>query len=544
MSDPSSMHDFEDIDEVEGAETRREPAPARVPGAPSVPNPAAIGNPKEDLASLDGLERHLYAHRYAEIGIDCYGPSIDPANATADRGEAQAILKEEDQALLCSAGTGALLDRLASESSLLSPTQRAQVRVLRRDRDRLVGVPAQKQSALTRLLAESDQVWHKAKAENDWASFEPYLDRVVAAMREIASLRDPSRDPYDVWLDEFEPGTDRAFYDNFFAEVKGAVVPLYAEIRKRGWQPDRSVIEGHFDERRQWELAHDLMALEGLDPDVMFLTSTEHPYSDALTTNYAIIAAHVYPDDVVSNVYTMLHEGGHALYETGVNPAFNYTSLKGGTSMGMHEGQSRFFENYVGRDRAFAPRLLEVMARHFRGQLGRVTPNQFYLATNRAEGQPIRTEADELTYPLHILVRYEIEQALFSGEAKAADVPALWGKKYHDYLGVEVKDDTHGALQDSHWSDGLLGYFPTYALGGAFGAQLRHQMIVEGMDWDAVLGSGDLAPIREWLRDRVWQWGRAKDSGQIIQDACGEPFSARYYVEYLDEKFSDIYGLR
>ena len=212
--------------------------------------------------------------------------------------------------------------------------------------------------------------------------------------------------------------------------------------------------------------------------------------------------------------------------------------------MGMHEGQSRFFENFVGRDRAFAPRLLEVMAQHFRGQLGRVTPNQFYLATNRAEGQPIRTEADELTYPLHILVRYEIEQALFSGEAKAADVPALWRKKYHDYLGVDVKDDTHGALQDSHWSDGLLGYFPTYALGGAFGAQLRHQMIVEGMDWDSVLDSGDLAPIREWLRDRVWQWGRAKDSGQIIQDACGEPFSARYYVEYLDEKFSDIYGLR
>jgi carboxypeptidase Taq len=306
---------------------------------------------------------------------------------------------------------------------------------------------------------------------------------------------------------------------------------------------DRSVVEGRFDVNRQWELARDLMDLEGLDPKVMFLTHTEHPYSDALTTNYAIIAAHPIEEDVSSNVFTMLHEGGHALYECGVNPAFNYTSLKGGTSSGMHEAQSRFFENYVGRSRAFAPHLISIMGRHFRGQLGHVTANQFYLATNKVEGSLIRTEADELTYPLHVLIRYEIEQMLFSGQCKAADVPGIWNEKYKAYLGVTVPDDAHGALQDTHWACGDIGYFPTYALGGAYGAQLRHQMIAEGLDWEATLASGDLAPIREWLRSRIWRFGRSRDAGELIESACGEPFSPTYYTDYLSEKFSSLYNL-
>lgn len=507
--------------------------------------PAVLINPKTDIAALAELERHLYAHRYAQIGIACYGSSIDPAAAAADRGEAQAILEEEDQALLCSPETGAMLERLSLPhvAELLTPTQAAEVKVLKRDRARLVDVPGEVQGAFTRLVSESDDVWRRAKAANDWESFEPYLDRVVHQMVDIAGFRDPQRNPYDVWLDDFEHGTDRAFYDAFFAQVKGVVVPLLAEIASKGWQPDRSVIEGKFDEGRQWELARDLMDLEGLDKRTVFLTSTEHPFSDALTTNYGIIAAHVYPEDVISNVFTMLHEGGHALYETGVDPSYDYTVLKGGTSSGIHEAQSRFFENYVGRSRAFAPHLLAAMAKHFRGQLGRVTPNQFYQATNRAEGTPVRVEADELTYPLHILIRYEIEQELFSGEATAADVPTLWKQRYKDYLGVDVVDYTHGCLQDTHWADGLFGYFPTYALGGAYGAQMRHRMIDEGMDFEGLLAQGDLSPISAWLKDRIWKYGRSKDPDELIASACGEPFDARYYTDYLVEKFSALYGL-
>ena len=205
--------------------------------------------------------------------------------------------------------------------------------------------------------------------------------------------------------------------------------------------------------------------------------------------------------------------------------------------------QSRFFENYVGRSEAFSAPLLAVLRKHFPGQFGRVTARQLYLATNRVEAQPIRTEADELTYPLHILVRYEIERDLLHGEATAADVPALWTEKYRQYLGIDVPNDATGALQDTHWSGGMIGYFPTYALGGAYGAQLRHAMIAEGMDWDGTLASGDLRRIRNWLREHIWKYGRAKDPAELIADACGEPFDVTYYTDYLVEKYSAIYGL-
>ncbi len=514
-----------------------------LPGMPAAVNPAGVPNPKADLASLDELERHLYAHRYAQIGMSCYGATIDPAAATADRGEALAILQEEDQALLCSPETGALLERLSAATALLTPQQAAQVRILQRDRASMVDVPPEVQSSFTRLTTEADDVWRRAKAAGDWAAFEPYLDRIVAKLREVAAYRNPGADPYDVWLDENEHDTNRAFYDRFFTQVKDVVVPLLADVVASRRHRGRSPLEGRFDVSRQWEIARDLMRLEGLDEQKVFLTSTEHPFSDGLTSNYAIIAGHVQEDDILSNVYTMLHEGGHALYEMGVDPALNYTSLKGGTSMGMHEAQSRFFENYVGRSLAFAPRVLEVMERQFRGQLGRVTPNQFYVAANRVLVQPIRTEADELTYPLHVLVRYEIEQLLMSGEATAKDVPALWTERYRSYLGINVPNDARGALQDTHWSGGAFGYFPTYALGSAIGAQLKAAMVREGMDFDAVCASGDLTPIHSWLGQRIWRYGRSRDTSELVLDACGEPFSATYYTDYLTEKFGALYSL-
>ena len=514
-----------------------------LPGMPDAPTPAGVPNPKADIAALEELERHLFAHRYAQIGIMSYGATIDPEAATADRGEALAILQEEDQALLCSPATGALLDRLSASRALLTPIQAAQVRILQRDRSHLVDVPPEVQGSLTRLTTEAEDVWRHAKAAGDWASYEPYLDRIVEKLREVAHYRDPHADPYDLWLDENEHGTSRAFYDRFFAQVKDVVVPLLADVIATRRNRGRSPLAGRFDVGRQWELARDLMRLEGIDERKVFLTASEHPFSDGLTSNYTIIAGHVWEDDILSNVYSILHEGGHALYEMGVDSALDRTSLKGGTSIGMHEAQSRFFENYIGRNLAFAPRVLDVMARQFRGQLSRVTPNQFYAAVNRVEAQPIRTEADELTYPLHVLVRYEVEQLLMSGEAKTADVPKLWAERYRSYLGINVPNDARGALQDSHWAGGAFGYFPTYALGSAIGAQLKAAMEREGMDFEGVCASGDLAPIHAWLRERIWRHGRSRDTNELIVDACGEPFSPIYYTAYLTDKFSALYSL-
>ncbi len=504
---------------------------------------AAVANPRADIASLDALERKLFSLRYAIDEIGSLGPVIDPVKATEERGEALAALEEERVRTLCAPEIGPLLDRVGAQPELMGAMRLAQVKVLKRDRASLTGVPAEEQAEFSRLTVEANDVWRRAKAGNDWASFEPYLDRIVEALRHMAEAKNPGADPYDVWLDEYEHGTSRAFYDPFFAQVKECVVPLLADCMASRHKPSRNCVQGTFDEGRQWLLADDIMELEGVDKDALWIGRTEHPFTGGPSTGFVLIASHVYPNNILSNVYSMLHEGGHTLYEQNVDPAYRLTSLKGGTSMGMHEAQSRFFENIIGRSEAFCGPLLESMRRRFPGQFGRVTQHQLYLAANSAEPCLIRCDADELTYPLHILVRYEIEQLLFSGEAKAADVPRLWAEKYKEYLGIDVPDDANGALQDTHWSDGSLGYFPTYALGSAIGAQLKDAMVTEGMDLEGLCAAGDLAPVREWLRERIWRWGRAKDTDQLLRDATGSRFDASHYTAYLTEKFSAVYEL-
>jgi carboxypeptidase Taq len=499
----------------------------------------------EDLAALDKLEAHLFAHRHAMSSIMFAGETTDPANAGAARAEALATLEEEAHEFVCNAETGALLERLAAAAKAgeLDEARAAQVRVLSRNRADQVDIPAEVAAGFARLTSEAQEAWVRAKGANDWKAFEPYLDRIVAARREMALMRKPGQDPYDTLLDEYERGTSRAFYDQFFSEVKACVVPLVAAMLKKGWQPSRACIEGHFEHDAQMALARELVELEGLNMDALTLAETEHPFTDSVCHSHAYIATHVYEDDVISNVYSMLHEGGHAMYEQNIDAAYDFTSLNGGVSSGVHESQSRFFENYVGRSEAFAPVLLSALKKHFPGRFDGVSAHELYLAVNRAEPNFVRTEADELTYPLHIIIRYEIEQLLMDGEATAADVPALWNERYKSYLGLEVPTDTLGCLQDVHWSCGDFGYFPTYALGGAYGAQLLDAMREGGVDFDAAVAAGELEPIRAWLRERIWRHGMAIDPMPLIEAACGAPFDASHYTRYLTEKFTAIYGL-
>ncbi|MBQ6395935.1 MAG: carboxypeptidase M32 [Atopobiaceae bacterium] len=494
-----------------------------------------------DEAALDALERHLFALNYARVVIDLNGDTVDPPQAAEGRAEAISILEEDYNRLLCSPETGALLARLSKAE--LSEPHASQVRVLTRDREKQMNVPVEEQAILTKLIVEGTNAWRKAKLANDWDSFEPILDRVFDAKKRVALARRPDLDPYDEMLDEWEPFTSRETYDVFFDTVKETVVPLVGEIVARGWQPSIDCVSGHFDREGQLALGRDLVRLIQTDKDALFIAETEHPFEGSPTSSLSMIACHVYEDRVISNLFTMLHEGGHSLYDTGVNRAYDYTCLTSGTSSGMHESQSRFFENMVGRNEALAPTLVALLEKHFPGRFADVDPHDFYLATNRAEPSLVRTEADELTYPLHIIVRYEIERMLVAGEASAKDVPGLWAQKMRDYLGVEVPDHTRGALQDMHWGNGLIGYFPSYALGSAYAAQFKAAMVAGGMDFDGILASAELSPIVEWLRERVWVFGRSKDCDEILRAATGSSFDPSYYTAYLKDKFSRIYGL-
>ena len=508
-----------------------------------------MGKKKADIKKLGKkfrkLERTLWTYEYLLKIAEFDGATVAPVNGAAARGEAMGALAAAHHKLLTSEKARELVRQLqrASTKGRVFGQLADELRVFARDQREACAIPTEEEEAWTRLVCEADAVWHKAKAANDWASFEPYVDRIVATAKRHAGYLDPARDPYDVMLDQYERGLTADAFDAFCDQVRATVVPLVQAIAERGVQPNTSFLSARVSEPVQKAISFDLIDLVGINRADTTLALTEHPFSEGFAVGDARIATHIYEDNVVSNVYSIIHEAGHTIYELGVDPEYAYTCLAGGTSMGIHESQSRFFENIVGRSRAFMGPLLRVLRHHIPAIYGSVSEEELYRALNVAQPSLIRTEADELTYPLHIMIRYEIERKLFAGEATARDIPGLWADLTRKYLGLEVPNDTQGCLQDTHWSGGSFGYFPSYALGSAYDAQFVPAMERDGVGLDAACAAGDLAPVRAWLRENIWRWGRGKDAPEIIEAACGAPFDATYYCDYLARKFGELYSL-
>ncbi len=497
-----------------------------------------------DQKDFKQLQRDLWLRTYLMGILEFDGETQAPPRGAAARAEAMGSLAGEYHELLTKPESKELIDRLAraAEAGELDEQTATELKALSREQREALAIPTEEAAAWSRLTSEANAVWHKAKAQNDWASFEPYVDEIVSTLKRHAGYMDGSRDPYDVWLDQYERGMDASSYDAFFKKVKATVVPLVHEIAARE-QPDAPYLGAHVDADTQLAIARDLMGIVGLDPEGSVLACVEHPFTNGMAPGDVRITTHVYENNLMSNVYSVIHEAGHAIYEQSVDPAYAYTCLGTGSSMGVHESQSRFFENTVGRSRAFMKPLLEVLRAHAPEVYGTVGEDELYRAVNIARPSLIRTEADELTYPLHIMLRYDIERMLFAGEASAHDVPTLWNDLTREYLGIDVPSDSQGCLQDTHWSGGSFGYFPSYALGSAYGAQMLDAMVGDGVDVDGSCASGDLEPVRGWLHDRIWRWGAGKDAGELVLASCKAPFDATYYCDYLERKFSDLYGL-
>ena len=284
----------------------------------------------------------------------------------------------------------------------------------------------------------------------------------------------------------------------------------------------------------QEKLAYYLMKLIGLDTDHVALATTEHPFTTSLGSHLdERITTHYYPEDYTFSMYSVIHEGGHALYDTGSDDELAFTVLDGGVSMGIHESQSRFYENILGRSKEFIRFLFPKLKELFPEHLKNYDWIDVYKAVNRVEPSLIRTEADEVTYSLHVMIRYELEKRIMSGELKVHDLPGEWNRLYREYLGIDVPDDKHGVLQDSHWSFGAIGYFPSYALGSAYGAQFLKKM-KETVDVDAALARGDFVPMNEWNRGKIWHHGSSKTPDQILNETLGEAFDPSVYLDYLD----------
>lgn len=407
------------------------------------------------------------------------------------------------------------------------------------ERERIACIPKEEyvQYSIDRTTAE--QVWHEAKIKSDFPMFLPYLEKLIAAKKRFARYYKPDAPVYDTMLDEYEKGLCTATLDRFFATVRERLVPVIAQIKE---QPDVSFLHRHYPIADQRIFSDYLMDVLGLDRNHCIIGETEHPFTTEFTKYDVRITTHYHEDAVEASMYSVIHEGGHATYERGVADEIARLPIGQGVSMSVHEGQSRFFENIIGRSEPFCEAIFPRMQEIFPEQLKDVTAHQFYVAVNKSEPSLIRTEADELTYALHVMIRYELEKRLFDGDLDAKDLPAEWNRMYKEYLGVDVPDDRRGVLQDSHWSSGLFGYFPSYAVGSAYGAQLIKRMEREIDVWNNVR-AGNLKPIVAWLTEHIYRFGSFKEPTALMEEAFGAPFDPTYYTDYLTKKYSDLYHL-
>lgn len=424
----------------------------------------------------------------------------------------------------------------------LTEVEKAIVKEAKETRAQLVCIPVKEYRDNAQLVTEGIRVWTKSKAENDFGQFVPVLQRLVDYQKRFASYRAKKGEKlYDSMLDLYEKDFNMELLDAFFEELKEVIVPLIREIRDHGKPIEDGFLTGDYPEDRQREAAEYLANYVGFDFKKGVMGISAHPFTTNLHNHDVRITTH-YSNRMDSSVFSVIHETGHAIYELGVSDELTQTLVGQGASTGMHECQSRFFENIIGRSAAFWVPLYEKLQSIFPEQLKGVSREQFVEAINKAEPGLIRTEADELTYSLHVMIRYEIEKMMIEENLDLTKLPDIWADKYEEYLGIRPANAAEGVLQDIHWSEGCFGYFPSYALGSAFGAQLYYHMKKE-MDMNGLLENGEIGVIREYLREHIHRFGKRKTSRDILKDITGEDFNPRYYVRYLKEKYSQLYDL-
>lgn len=491
---------------------------------------------KEALLTLDHT-LHAYRHAMGVLSVD--GATAAPKKSAPGRGETMGVLSGAYYELLVTDKTKKILDTVLSDVGDDRRTRR--IAEVRRDEYmELTLVPQDEFVAYQTLLTGADAAWHEAKETSNFKLFAPYLEKIVAYNRKLAQRKDPERAPYDVLLDMYEKGASMAMLDPFFALLRQELSPVILAVGQKE-APRTDFLYAHCPVEAQRTFSLRLMDLMGIDRDRCAIAETEHPFTDGFNTDDVRITTNYKEDNFTDSMYSVIHEGGHAIYELGVDPDLNYTCVGGGSSMGIHESQSRFYENLIGRSAAFCEAVLPV-ARDCFPHLADVTAEDFYRAVNKAEPSLIRTEADELTYSIHVMIRYELEKQLMDGSLTVQELPAAWNRMYKDYLGVDVPDDRHGCLQDSHWSGGAIGYFPSYALGSAYGVQMLRAMQAD-VDVEACIRAGDLAPVTEWLRERIHRFGCTLTPPEVLENAIHEPFDPNVYVQYLKDKYTALYEL-
>ena len=392
-------------------------------------------------------------------------------------------------------------------------------------------------------ISNAQSVWEEAKKNNDFNMFKPHLKKIIEFKKEfIKDWGCEGKNKYDALLDLYEPGITVEKLDEVFSEVKDAIIKLLKEIEKSNVKPDVAPFHKNFPKKDQEDFSMFVLGKMGFDFGAGRVDESMHPFTTNFDNKDVRITTHYYENEFRSALFSCIHEGGHTLYEQDIPDSLKGTGLAQGVSMGVHESQSRFYENIIGRSKEFWTYFYPEVQKRF-PQFKGFSLDEFYKGINAVEPSLVRTEADELTYSLHIVIRYEVEKEIFNGNVDVDDLPALWNRKYKEYLGVEPQNDAEGVLQDIHWAGGDFGYFPSYALGNLYGAQFLHKMKKDIPDIMDRVSRGDLNSVHEWLKNNVHKYGSVYKPVDLIKIATGEELNAKYFIDYLNKKYKDIYKL-
>jgi carboxypeptidase Taq len=467
-----------------------------------------------------------------------------PKKGIEQRSEVIGTLSSEVFKMSISEEMAAYLAKLTGQEQELLGTTVKVLEHCKEEYERNKKIPAEEFQEYVVLQSKAESVWEEAKSTANFELFRPYLERLVEFNKRFIQYWGPKETNYDTLLDHYEPGMTVRTLDQVFGELRDAIIPLVKAISESNNQPRTDFLYHKFQKDRQRALSLKLLEQLGYDFESGRLDETVHPFMIGLNPGDVRVTTKYDENDFRTALFGTIHECGHALYEQNISKELVGLPICTGTSMGIHESQSLFYENFVGRNYYFWKHNYDLLKEFAGNQFDGVSLDEFYRAINESKPSLIRIEADELTYPLHIIIRYEIEKGLFNEGLEVKDLPEIWNAKYEQYLGIRPQNDAEGVLQDVHWSGGSFGYFPSYALGYMYAAQFKHAMLKDLPQFDQLLAEGNSKPILNWLTEHIHQYGKMKKPLEILKDVTGEGLNAKYLIDYLSDKYSKVYGLQ
>ncbi len=494
-----------------------------------------------NYSMYQAMMRKIADIQYASAVLNWDQETYMPPKGATFRAQQLSTLAGIGHELATAKELGDLLNTLSTDTSLSEKEKRNIKQSLKNYNDNKK-YSTEFVQELSKTISETFQAWQKAKADNNFALYAPHLEKLVKLKREECKLLGTFAHPYDALLNQYEPGAKTADLETLFTDVREQLVSFVKKIADKPQNKDAFMF-AHYDKQKQWELGLELLKQIGYDFEGGRQDASSHPFTTNFSSEDVRVTTRINEKDLNEMIWSCIHEGGHALYEQGL-PSSEYGLPSGEyVSLGIHESQSRLWENNVGRSLAFWKANYSKLQNAFPENLKDTNFEDFYKAMNIVKPSLIRTSADELTYHFHVLIRFEIEKALIEGSIEVKDLPGYWNSKYKEYLGIEVPDDTKGVLQDIHWTHGSFGYFPTYSLGSFYAAQFFNKAKQEIPSLEKEIERGNMKPLLEWLREKVHKHGKYYSAEELCINITGEKLNFKYFMDYAVDKYSHLYDL-